>query len=295
MKMTMNDLFDRLAKGSIGDPRLVRAACWMQEHLASFENNKPAVDTVLAGLHTPAASGSGALPPSTVRFELKSNPGLIVGYKTGPIDEVRDVSIWVNPENTDMLMDRVIGRSISARIRLLGANRDPDGTVVEDLIAEALRNAVGQRGHVDIGTVFVTGSGSLKSLNQVQRILHVATVTGRPGIGIEAQQANFASCTKNVLAKAEEINMRLWRILFPAAKLDSILIPMFGTGEGGVPIEQVAPIIIPEAINHLRNVKTTMLKEIYFLAYTGQAKSAVDRVFRQYCAEGKLAQLNEAS
>lgn len=291
MKMAMNDLFDRLAHGMLTDSQLVGAACWLQEHRNSLEFDKPAVAAVLSSLRAEEPSASGVLAPSTVAYRVASKPGVLVGYKTGPIDKVQNVSIWVNSENTDMLMDRVIGKSISAQIRLLGANRDADGTVVEDLIAEALRNAVGPRGHVDIGTVFVTGSGRLEISNQVQRILHVAAVTGRPGIGIEAQQRNLALCTKNVLGKAEEINKRLWTIMFPNDGYHSILIPLFGTGEGGLPVEQVAPIIVAEAVDHILTTKNSMLKELYFLAYTGRAKSALDRVFQPYSSQGKLIQL----
>jgi ADP-ribose pyrophosphatase len=291
VKMTVNDLFKRLAQGEIRNPELISAASWLQEHRNSLELNKASVATVLAGLRAKTASGSGVLPASVIRYGVTGKPGLTIGYHTGALDDVKNVSIWVNSENTDMLMDRVIGRSISARIRLLGANREPDGSVVEDLIAEALRNAVGQRGRVDVGTVFVTGSGQLKVSNQVDRILHVATVVGRPGVGVEAQQMSLALCTKNVLAKAEEINKRLWTILIPNQGFHSILIPMFGSGEGGLAIEQVAPIIIPEAIEHLSTVKNPMLQEIYFLAYTGRAKGAIDRVLQQYCLKGQLSLL----
>ena len=74
------------------------------------------------------------LPFSTVRYELKGNKGLIVGYKTGAIDRIKDASIWVNSENTDMMMDRFLGKTLSARIRYLGANKDQNENVIEDTI-----------------------------------------------------------------------------------------------------------------------------------------------------------------
>ena len=66
-------------------------------------------------------------------------------HKTGDIEHVKDMAVWVNPENSDMMMDRILGKTISAKIRYLGANKDEDGGVVEDTIAEELRSAADHR------------------------------------------------------------------------------------------------------------------------------------------------------
>ena len=127
------------------------------DELGAAEAGKPAHRHQHGSVQPDVVLGSGA-----VRYEIKAQPGLIVGYKTGDIGNVKQVSIWVNPENTDMLMDRFIGKSISARIRYLGSNKDDDGNVLEDTIAEALRRTVGPPGHVKIGTVLVTEFGQPK-------------------------------------------------------------------------------------------------------------------------------------
>lgn len=134
VQISVNDLFDRLGKGLIDDPKLAIAAYWLQNNMARVE----------------------LLEPDTVRYGIKGKPGLIVGYKTGSIEYVKGVSIWVNSENTDMMMDRFIGRSISARIRSLGANKDDDDNIIDDTIQESLRGMIGERAHVKIGTVLVT-------------------------------------------------------------------------------------------------------------------------------------------
>jgi O-acetyl-ADP-ribose deacetylase (regulator of RNase III) len=235
----------------------------------------------------------GALSSSTVRYAIKEEPNLIVGYKTGAIDDVKHVSIWVNPENTDMLMDRVIGRSISARIRYLGSNRDDDGNIVEDTIAEALRRTVGPRGHVRIGTVLVTESGTLRIRNHVRRIFHVAIVEATPGAAMKGSQDKLAQCVRTLLERAERENKRLWRIIFRVNPFKSILIPMMGAGEGGLVLEDVAEAIIPAAIEHLRNVELPTLTEVYFLAFTSRHKDACDRVLKKYSTNGTLVRLND--
>jgi nudix-type nucleoside diphosphatase (YffH/AdpP family) len=266
VKMRANELFDQLANRQIEDPKLAIAAYWLKDHLRHV---KP-------------------LKFSTVRYEIKEKPGLIVGYKTGSIENINGVSIWVNSENTDMMMDRFLGKTISARIRFLGAIKDQDDNVVEDIISEELRGAVGERGHVKIGTVLVTESGMLCGRNQVKRIFHVATVEGGPGEGVSAKPDKLEECVARVLRRADEENNRLWRIL-RKKNLDSILFPMLGAGDGGLPIEAVAADIIPVAIRYFCTNPNATLKEIYFLAFTSRDKSACDAVLEEFCTQGILA------
>jgi O-acetyl-ADP-ribose deacetylase (regulator of RNase III) len=74
---------------------------------------------------------------------------------------------------------------------------------------------------------------------------------------------------------------------------ESILVPMMGSGEGGLVIEDVAQTIIPAAIEHLRSVELPTLKEVYFLAFRSGDKNACDRVLEQYCSDGTLIRLDD--
>ena len=107
-----------------------------------------------------------------------------------------------------MMMDRFIGRTISARIRYLGANKEED-TVLEDTIQESLRTAIGERAHVKIGTVLVTESGMLSGSHEVEQIFHVATVEGGPGAGVKADLDKIKICVDRVLKRVDQENKRL--------------------------------------------------------------------------------------
>jgi nudix-type nucleoside diphosphatase (YffH/AdpP family) len=334
VRVPASNLFDQLAKGSIEDPKLAIGAYWLKAHLNAGQEpaNLETVETVVNGVFNRLTKGAkswlddylqrreqpkaglqavasptpptaptftpGPLPYSTVCYELKARPGLFVGYKTGPIDSMHGATIWVNSENTDMLMDRVIGRSISSRIRLLGSNKDEDGNIIEDTIAEALRAAVGPRGHVRIGSVLVTESGSLKERG-VERILHVATVQAQTsqGGGVRANLNTLASCVVAVLDRAERINKRYWNIVknfvrercgFEPRYYDSILIPIIGAGEGGVSVEDVTKAIIPAAIERLGNAPLPTLRKIFFVAFDARAKAACDAVLEKAVAENTV-------
>lgn len=318
--MPLDTLFKRLASGEIDDPKLAIGAYWLKDRLKADTDREPLIQSLeslvkdlsarlakgavehpkpaATGDHAPTARPrSGTLGLSTVCYRLAAAPDLIVGYKTGSIDNIKGVSIWVNSENTDMLMDRVIGRSISSRIRLLGANRDEEGNVLEDTIAEGLRAAVGARGHVRIGTVLVTESGSLAASHQVERILHVATVQASIDGGVKATLETLATCVRAVLDRAEQINKTGWNLAVNFVRercglkpryYESILIPIVGAGEGGLSVEDVARSIIPAAVDHLGSVPLPTLKKVFFIAYSEQHRNACEAALQECVALGKV-------
>jgi ADP-ribose pyrophosphatase len=300
--MPLDDLFDRLADGAIDDPKLLVAAYWLQDQVKSHDDRKRVIDTFWgrSAASVPSAGGTAALPArreplplSTVRHAFK-NKDLFLGYKTGAIERIRDVAIWVNSENTDMMMDRFLGRSVSASIRYLGANKDENDNVVEDTIEEALRSAVGQRAHVKIGTVLVTEAGSLRTTHNVRRIFHVATVEGvGAGRGVRADPTKLALCVDKLLKRVDEENGRFWKSWLGTQGYDSILIPMFGAGDGGLPVQEVAQRIIPAAVEYFQYTDRPSLKEIYFLAFTQAERSACDQVLEQFLSSGVLVRASE--
>jgi nudix-type nucleoside diphosphatase (YffH/AdpP family) len=262
VEMPLGDLSERLKKGLIDDPKLTIAAYWLQDYLKE------------------------PLSPSTVRFKFSNRPNLVIGYRTGSIDKHSEIDVWVNSENTDMMMDRPTGRTISAAIRYMGANKG-SGNAFDDVIQKELHAAVGRQVYVKIGRVFVTNSGMLFPERGVKKIFHVATVEGRPGSGFRANRDDLILCIEEVLKKVDAEN-RAWRISFSREKLESILIPMIGAGDGGLPSVEVAEVIIKAAIQQILSSEVSTLKEIYFLAFKPLDRSACERVFSRYCAEGIL-------
>jgi nudix-type nucleoside diphosphatase (YffH/AdpP family) len=266
LEKSVNKLFDELEKGEIDDPKLAIAAYWLQ-------NNMDLVEDV---------------PPRTFKYEVLARPGRVVGLRTGSIEDVKDCHAWVNPENTDMMMDRFFGRSISARVRYMGANKsEEDDTVIEDTIQESLRDALGERAHVKIGAVLVTGSGMLRNTHKVKLVFHVAAVEGGVGKGIQADPQHLKECVTKVLAKVDYENNRFWRKL-RKDNIDTVIFPMMGAGEGGVRPEVSAEEIIPAAIRYFQTTPDTTLKEVYFSAFKLRDKSACEEVFQRFCKDNEL-------
>lgn len=266
MEIPLDDLLANIKAKRVEDPKLLIGAAWLGEELKDHARR--------------------TLDYSSIKYECVKQPGRFVGYKTGAIKNVKDVSIWVNSENEDMTMDRFIGRSISANIRYLGADKDPAGNITEDIINDELEGAIGRRSPVRIGTVIETGAGALGGAHGVHAVYHVATVRGAgAGLGVRADAGDLARCVQNVLAKVDEKNRNWWwfrrrawiRNIFGMKLSESILIPMIGSGDGGLQIEQIVPQLLAAAVRHFEDNPDTTLKEVFFLAYTAGQKTACDR------------------
>jgi len=286
VQISVNDLIERLRNGLIEDPKLAIAAYWLQANIARVES----------------------LDHGTVKFRVAGKRDLIVGYKTGDIGYIKDMDIWVNSENSDMMMDRFIGTSVSAKIRWLGANKDDDDNIIDDTIQESLRGMIGDRAHVRIGAVVVTESGMLRATHNVKRIFHVAAVEGGLGTGVKADPAKLKDCVEKVLRRVDRENNTFqrqaakvfWQWLgkllgrkFRDSNFDSILFPMMGSGDGRVPVEAVAKEILPAAVRYLRTTPDTTIRQIYFLAYKLRDKSACDKVLGECCEKGELERLED--
>ena len=157
-EIPLDDLLQRIRQQRVEDPKLLIGGLWLGEELKG--------------------DARSILGYSSVRYELIAQPRRFIGYKTGPIEGVRGVDLWVNSENEDMIMDRFIGRSISANIRYLGADKDAAGNLTDDIINNDLTAEIGAHSPVRIGSVFETTSGLLNETHGVDAILHVASVRG---------------------------------------------------------------------------------------------------------------------
>ncbi|MDM0001831.1 hypothetical protein QTI24_24700 [Variovorax sp. J22P240] len=200
----------------------------------------------------------------TERFEwsLKENEDVRVGLITGDIQNVTDIDVWVNPENTSMQMARPFENSISGIIRYLGAEKDPDnGQIKTDTIAKALEDKMNGRTTVDPATVLATTSGAMQGTHKVKRIFHMAANYGQVGQGyIPIDQVS--RCIVNALKTSMEEDGE-------PGKGASILFPLMATRSrrGAVLEDRVKPLL-NAAIEYLARNPGGTFRRAYFLTYT---------------------------
>ena len=197
----------------------------------------------------------------TFLYPFANVPGKQIGIITGDIQNIKEIDIWVNSENTNMQMARHFERSISAIIRYLGAKKDFAGRVTDDVIANELRALVGDS-DVPPGIVIPTGSGELQKSNNVKKVFHAAAVLGQPGRGY-APISDINECVRNALERADSTELA-------NEDLHSILFPLMGTGTTRLSAQGIANQLIDTAVAYMEENPQSKIETIYFLAYNEQ-------------------------
>lgn len=205
-------------------------------------------------------------------FRIKGHTEEEIRLVTGELSRVKDIDVWVNPENTHMMMARVLERSVSSTIRYRGMIQQ-NGRAV-DVIADELHEEMNGREQVDPATVLVTGAGRLAETNGVQRIFHVAAARGQPGKGFKPVEG-IGDCVRSALVTADEER-------FAGLGLNSMLFPLMGTGQSRGQLETTAAELIGAAIDQLRDHPEGRIDHVYFLTWTDRELAACDRILDRH-------------
>jgi O-acetyl-ADP-ribose deacetylase (regulator of RNase III) len=200
---------------------------------------------------------------------LPARPDRQVGIVCGDLRRVRCADVWVNSENTEMLMARIDEFTVSSIIRYEGAVRDAVGRVVDDRIAQELARKVAGRRPVPPGTAISTGPGELRRYG-VRHIVHVAAVQGEPGAGFR-QVRDVGRCVTNVLAALDALGAG------PTA--GTILFPLLGTGDGGGELEPTISSMLGAAVDYFTTTPASAVSTMYLLAYTDVELAACEAIF----------------
>ena len=193
-------------------------------------------------------------PADSVRYGFYSSDSCTLKIVNDELLNIRNVDLWVNSENTHLQMARPLERSVSAAIRYSGA-RVRQGRIIEDQIQDELNSK--HRGPVAEGTVFLTGAGRLEATHRVAGILHVAAVAGKPMKGFSVS-ADIPLCVRNVLEFADKYCRK--------THLESLLLPLLGTGQGRGHMERSAFAILNTVLAWFAANPSSSLQEISVLA-----------------------------
>ena len=185
---------------------------------------------------------------------------------TGDLQNVKDIDVWVNSENTNMQMARPLENSISGVIRYLGAEKKNGKTI--DTIAQALSAEIGDDTAVEPATVVVTTAGSLERTHKVKKILHVAAVIGQVGRGY-FPIPDVPRCVTNALEKVDSL---------PDPDLHSILFPLMGTGAANRDFEERVEALLGNGIAYLNENPNSKIETVCFLTYSDRELEVCQRL-----------------
>jgi O-acetyl-ADP-ribose deacetylase (regulator of RNase III) len=221
--------------------------------------------------------------------------GRFVGYRAGDIRDLRGpkaVDFWVNSENVLMQMARIYERSVSATIRYLGAVQpDPALPGFDDTIAEDLIRQLAPRHAAEPGEVLVTTSGKLRETHGVKAVLHAATVTSTTGRGFNPISDDLlVETTRKVIATARD----LIRSGSPDLAGRSLIMPLFGTGQGRLDPAHLTECLIDEVVRDLAyhaasdGPDVPDLETVLFSAFTEERVKLVQRFFEALVEKSTL-------
>ena len=254
----------------LGDPRsrrefsktLVR---FLENALASPESRDSLVYEVLDDLYVgrrpiEKLSQRQVIPRTKTHcYEVISAPGKRICIVTGDLRDIRMCDVWVNSENTNMQMSRYYDRSCSGLIRYLGASKSVTGAIIEDTIANALRDTLAGADRVEKATAIPTEPGQLASTNNVKLLVHVASVEGEIGLGY-SPISGLERCVRHALRLADSPQ-------YADRQLKSILFPIMGTGTGKGGLHEMAGPQIASAVEYLEANPESGISRVYFSAY----------------------------
>lgn len=262
-----DDFIKALNEGKLRDAKTIIAGFWLKDYLRNHPGHWR-LDTTTPGHQE--------------EFTIAGLPGRTIGYSVGDIGRVKNIDVWVNSENTSFLMDQFGGRTISSRIRTLGAKFEGQ-QLIRDTIQIELDAQLTVGGGVSQGHVISTGPGELaNSDNNVKYIIHASVVrfdeTSEDGVRRPVSSLEVArNCLKNALAQFDKLGAPLFR-----NNCSSMIVPLLGTGQGGVDRQQIVADYIDIFIDYLTNTPASKLKKLYLLAYSPLEIEICDRLMSRH-------------
>lgn len=194
-------------------------------------------------------------------YKFKQLSDKIICIITGDIQNVKDIDVWVNSENTNMQMARFYDWSLSSMIRYLGARKSKTNRIIEDTIFNELNEIMEGETSVESGTVIATSSGELEKTNGVKQLFHAAAVVGEIGMGYRPIE-RLSVCVTNAL--------RLLDSDFSDNGYQTILFPIFGAATIKGDIRQSTQSLFEAAIAYLSDNPSSTIKKVYFLAWSSE-------------------------
>lgn len=268
-----------------GEDQLVATRKKIGEYIQNGMDNQPTDSIVHDALEDEVKVERRSKPidkKETFLYPLVNAPGKEIGLITGDIQNIKNVDVWVNSENTNMQMARPYERSISGTIRYLGAVKDKAKRVKDDVVANELVEIV-QSGGVDPGVVIATGSGELAKTHQVKKIFHAASVRGQVGRGYSSIP-DIDECVRNALELADSDEMA-------TEDIHSILFPLMGTGTSKLDAQVVARDLIGAAIFYLEENRKSKIDKVFFLVYNEQDREICEHTYSTFTKEGRLKEV----
>lgn len=179
----------------------------------------------------------------------------------GSILDISEVEVLVTSENRFLTLGGIDGTSVSGRVRRLAASFKIDGSISSDPLEEHVKNWKAEQQHngpYPLGTCAISPPFNATSVG-VKHIIHAVALEKRDtGINYIDEQ----SIRKIISLAIDKCT---------ASACNSVFIPIFGLGSGGIPADEA----IAKTINPLLNAISANDAKLNFYIGTYRATDAV--------------------
>lgn len=212
-------------------------------------------------------------------YALSDDPERKLIILTGSIEEVRNVDVIVNSENTDLQLARFYDPALSGMLRYLDAERSKGGNVTHDWLHEELQRQIKllrlKPLPVQPGIVVPTRTHGLAD-SGIRYVFHVATVRGEIGAGYQPVIERIDAAIRNVY--------ETFRSTPADPPLQSIIFPLIGAGTAKRDPMKAAHDLLEAILTEMK--RTPQCKVTYLLAWIASHRTA----FQQAAAELNLSE-----
>ena len=189
---------------------------------------------------------------------------------TGDIMDINEFnpSVVVSLESEHLQIARYYDRSISGILRYMDAQRSEDNRITKDSLKLSLQKIIKDN---DISlptskaTVIATPTDQLAKCG-VKYVFHVATLDGAPGQGYHITPHLIDDCVRNCFDRFAQLSKE-------DSSLDSILLPLIGSGSSSLTPNEVAMQILKPAIRKMKAIPNC--KKLYLLAWIEPHRFAI--------------------
>ncbi len=187
--------------------------------------------------------------------------------------------IVVNSENDYMMLGRPFDKNVSGTLRYLDAVKDKGQRIVEDSLEDKLRaQLAGQQLPVRLGAIFETETTGL-SERGVKFVFHVATVQPGSAGGFTVNRDELSRLFPTFVQSCFEKYGKLL-IAGKLAAGSTILFPLIGAGDGGVPPRDSARWMVKAIVAQMKDYRG--IQETYVVAFRESDLQALREAVKEH-------------
>ncbi len=207
----------------------------------------------------------------------------------GDLRLVKNIDVWINPENTHMEMARVFDTSISGTIRHMSSQWSHGGKRSDDYIRRKLAEAMTGE-DVPPGAALMTScKGQLRSEHFVKKVVHVAAVKVNgddPGCGYVPVN-DVGVCLTQALYKIQDYNLS-W-MGRGHNRLASVITPLLGVGSNPEVAQKNVYSLLLHAVQFFDSNPDCLIDRFVLLAYSVEDRRLIKKALK------RIPQLNNVA